>query len=270
MASVPPSEDDLGPTQLGTSVSPGNLWPSNLDEVSYLEPVRPGDPWSLDLDGVSHPGSLDLLPDLGIVFDVPHEGGNNPEASPEHSTLEQAPREPDTGMNMAGVEGDLEAGASFEPDTETGSLAQKLLSVTCNKLSSMDKIQLPRLRVPTKVPKATRDGMTARRRDKAERLKADIKKLRENLEADAKVVGDQFDITVEQVIAKFENDTRWATKKRGPNLWNAVVHARSQIMNDGKKINLIPDSKLIYLLQKIKGIISWLMSWRELTKISRV
>jgi hypothetical protein len=244
MVLVPPSEDDLGPMQLGTSVSPADLWSSNLSEVSPLEPVNPGDLWSLDLNEVSHPEPLNSLPtnnllaDPGIAFelDAQQEGGDNPEASPEHSTLEQGPPPQDTGVNMAGVESEPESNAGFEEDDEPGSLAQKLASITRHKLSSMSNIQVPRSRAPTKIPKAARDMIAAKKRDRAERLKADIKKLRENLEADAEVVADQFDITVEQVIAKFENDTRWTTKKRAPNLWNAVVHARSEIMNDGKKI----------------------------------
>ena len=95
-------------------------------------------------------------------------------------------------------------------------------------------IQLSRSRTATKIPKATRQAVTDKRRETAARFKAALEKIREMIDTEISEVASSFNMKVEDVSRKLQHDTRWASKKRAPSIWNAVVHAQSVLMHDGK------------------------------------
>ena len=98
-----------------------------------------------------------------------------------------------------------------------------------------EMIQLPWSHMPSKIPKATRQAVTERRREKAARFNAALETIHEKIDSEVAEVASSFDIDVEEVLRKLYHDTRWANKKRAPNIWNAVVHAQSVLLHDGER-----------------------------------
>jgi hypothetical protein len=126
-----------------------------------------------------------------------------------------------------------------EEEQPSGSTSLGKLLAEKQRLGADQMIQLPRSRPSTKVPKATRQAVTDKRREKAARFQVALEKIREKIDTEISEVASRFDMKVEDVSCKLQHDTRWASKKRAPNIWNAVVHAQSVLMHDGEESPVI-------------------------------
>ena len=153
-------------------------------------------------------------------------------------TEETAPPTPGPSHNNVDNEYNFDHGLPDDAEEEEQSSASVSLGklLTKRQQPGADKaIQLPRSRTSSRVPKATRQAVTDQRREKAERFKAALEQIREKMDTEIAEVASNFDMKVEDVSRRLQHDTRWVGKKRAPNIWNAVVHARSVLMRDGKR-----------------------------------
>jgi len=155
----------------------------------------------------------------------PSEAPEQPLATPTCDNTGNS--EPDPGME------DTEDSDQEHISEDTSSLVKQFLAAE-PELGEREGIQLPRNRVASKIPRATRDAITRAMRLRAERLKVALEKTYEKIEHDVADIATEFDMKEEAVMSKLQHDSRWGANKRSANLWNAVVHARSIVGKNSK------------------------------------
>lgn len=194
--------------------------PYGLFDVPQLNPQSPP-------ESTFHPPGTDSIPYLKPSN--PHA----PDVPPEEISSAPVPPAVDNANNS---EQDFEDQLFDNPEDTRLSMSTALGKLLAKERGTGEEmIQLPRSRMPSKIPKATRQAVTERRREKAARFNAALETIREKIDSEVAEVASSFDMDVEEVSRKLYHDTRWANKKRAPNIWNAVVHARSVLLRDGKR-----------------------------------
>jgi hypothetical protein len=61
-----------------------------------------------------------------------------------------------------------------------------------------------------------------------------LERVHEKVEIEVAKIAKESYMKDDVVLSKLQHDSRWSSKKRGVNLWNAVIHVHSIIEKNGK------------------------------------
>jgi hypothetical protein len=172
--------------------------------------------------------SFDVMNDLYGLFNTTQLDSHSGELAPQPTNRllgvgtedtfhpeEMAPPTPGPSHNNVDNEysfdNELPNDAEEEGQSASMSLGKLLTERQCP--GADQRIQLARSRTSSRVPKATRQAVTERRRENAARFKAALEQIREKMDTEIAEVASRFDMKVEDVSRRLQHDTRWASKK---------------------------------------------------------